>query len=165
MQGEYEDALAALQHSGWAVEAQSPPLPLPATVKARYRWIPTELEQFVTETRLIVSPGARAWILGISDFAGSSSAAFSWDEWERQSLDAATGDAELTAAVKGFWDSHFPLATSVKSGYAYFALQQSHGHIVCGEEPEFEETVVVASSFLDLLKRFAAPDAKFSRWV
>ena len=37
--------------------------------------------------------------------------------------------------------------------------------IVCGEEPEFEETTVMASSFLEFLNLLAESNVKFKRWV
>jgi hypothetical protein len=57
------------------------------------------------------------------------------------------------------------VALSVKSGYAYFAIRKSDLWIVCGEEPEFEETIPVEYSFIGLLNLFATRDSKVSRWV
>jgi hypothetical protein len=54
---------------------------------------------------------------------------------------------------------------SVKSGYAYFALQSDSLKVVCGEEPEFEATGEVASSFGEFLQMLVAEHQRLVRWV
>jgi hypothetical protein len=54
---------------------------------------------------------------------------------------------------------------SVKSGYAYFAVRMADMCVVRGDEPEFEETVVVASSFPGFLNLLADLDPNLSIWI
>jgi hypothetical protein len=46
---------------------------------------------------------------------GAIGFAVRWDEWERQSLDAAGEDDEWRARIRSFWDTHFPILLSVKT--------------------------------------------------
>ena len=99
------------------------------------------------------------------DFSGESGLAFAWNEWERQSIEAAEGDEELERRVVAFWDSHLPILLSVKSGYAYFAIEQSSLRIVRGEEPEYEEATPLAPSFTALLQLIKGRDRRLSLWI
>ena len=76
-------------------------------------------------------------------------------------LPAPTPPAKRRSAVLGRPPADLEFR---KSGYGYFALEKKSGQIVRGEEPEYEEATVVASSFeaLGLLAR-AAPEV--SRWA
>ena len=165
MISEYKSNLQQLKRLGWKVELLLPTVSLPEPVKIRYRWIPTDVEDFIAEISVIEAPGAKAWFLGGRDYSGLGSSAFAWNEWERLSLGAAEGNDKQVSAIRSFWDDHFTIAMSVKNGYAYFALRRSDLCIVCGEEPEFEETRIVASSLDSILKRCAVPDAELGRWV
>jgi hypothetical protein len=162
---EYSIALEQLRNAGWFVRLRPSNQMLPSEIKTRYNWIPADVEQFIKEIELVASPDEKAWLLGMPDFLNTSSSAFKWDEWEQQSLAAAEGNSRRREAIRDFWDQHFPVAMSVKSGYAYFAIQKSNLSIVCGEEPEFEEAVLIASSFLNFLNLLVGPDPKLNRWV
>lgn len=98
-----------------------------------------------------------AWFLTDDDFRDRSDAAFAWNEFERQSLDAAEGDAEWTDQITRYWSEHLPVLLSVKSGYAYFALAE-RGEIVFGREPEYEEAEVVAANFDEFLAKLVVGD-------
>ena len=165
MLSEYHNALDRLGSAGWTVHLQTTPQSLPSIIENRFSWIPAEVKQLIMELQTAVSPDETAWLLGTPDYLNSSSSAFKWNEWELMSLDAVQGKPTLERSIQRFWDFHFPVANSVKSGYAYFAVRQADFCIVCGEEPEFEEPKVVASSFLELLRLLAKHDAKLSRWL
>jgi hypothetical protein len=165
MLSQYHDALFRLKRVGWTVRLQACQQVVPIIIEVRYAWIPSELKQFVVELEAAVSPNEKAWLLGLPDFVGSKSTAFKWNEWERMSLGAAEGDPRLRCAIQQFWDLHFPVANSVKSGYAYFAVRKTDLCVVRGEELEFEKPNPVAPSFLELLYMLSDPDAKLSRWV
>ena len=165
MNSEYHEALKRLRDAGWTINLGAPQDELPCAIQARYAWLPSETLQYIKELDTAVGPNEKVWLLGLPDFMGSSAAAFKWNEWERMSLDAAEESAELIAPVKQFWDWHFPVAHSVKSGYAYFAIQKEDLSIVCGEEPEFEEPTFVASSLLELLELLREPPARLRRWA
>jgi hypothetical protein len=162
---EYQELLDKLKQLRWTIQLRPSWRGIPSEIKERYPWIPTDIEQFVGELELAATPDEKAWLLGAPDYLGTSSSAFKWNEWERLTLDVAGSDLRWAAEIKRFWDFHFPVAMSVKSGYAFFAINKAGLNIVCGEEPEFEETTVVAPSFLEFLRLVAEPDGKLSRWI
>lgn len=165
MLDKYHSALERLKSAGWIVRFQASQQVLPNIIENRFAWVPAEIKDVIKELEKAVSPDEKAWLLGMPDFKAAGSAAFKWNEWERMSLDAAKGNPSLTVAIRRFWDLHFPVAHSVKSGYAYFAIRKEDLSVVCGEEPEFEEAIVVAPSFLELIHSFQGPDTRLSRWV
>ncbi|MFO0667235.1 MAG: hypothetical protein U0174_25000 [Polyangiaceae bacterium] len=138
---------------------------MPSAVSARYPWIPTGYEALVRETRAVVGPDEKAWLLTVCDYSEVTESAHAWNEWERQSLDAAHDDAAWSARIRAFWDSHFPILLSVKSGNAYFAIERSRHRVVCGEEPEYEETSVIAATVEELLLRVVERDPALARWI
>jgi hypothetical protein len=165
MDREHLEGLKRLEALGWALRLEPSPAPLPETISQRYSWVPYSIQQFISEVDLAVSPDEKAWLLGSPDFRGSSHAAYVWNEWEKQSLQAASGQTDWTAAITSFWDQHMPIAMSVKSGYAYFAMRKKDSSIVCGEEPEFEETTVIAASLSEFLRLLANPEGIINRFV
>jgi hypothetical protein len=98
-------------------------------------------------------PREDSWFLGLRDFDGRSDSAFSWDDFERQSLEAAEGDEDWQEEIRHHWDEVLPVALSVRSGYSYLGLRLGlidFGAVVLGREPDFEAAVVIAPSFPDL---------------
>jgi hypothetical protein len=126
---------------------------LTGDIGARYKKLPSSYARFLASIEKCVRPSSDAWFLGLPDFTGDSDAAFSWNEFERQSLDAAQGDESWQREISNYWDEVLPIALSVRSGYSYLGLRLStgdFGSIVLGREPEFEEPTELASSFEDL---------------
>jgi hypothetical protein len=163
--GRWDESVVGLERRGFRVKRASSPLPLPRAVQKRFDWVPTELQRF-TETHVeICSADERAWFVTEAEFAGRAASAFVWDEFERMSQTAARGDVAQLAAIKTFWTAHFPLMLSVKSGYAYFALQRETMNVVVGEESEFEQTTVIAGTFDDFIAMLANGSDELSRWV
>ena len=154
-----------LQRTGWSVRMCPGPAALPANVASRFDWIPSELREFIEAAGTVVSPDERSWFVTSGVLSGTGGLAFAWNEWELLSLAAAEGDEEWRQQIRDFWDRHFPLIMSVKSGYAFFAVRAQDRSIVCGEEPEFEETTVVAASVSDFLTVLRFGDMRLSRWV
>jgi hypothetical protein len=154
-----------LRRSGWQIAYLSRPEPLPEVIVQRYRWVPAEVLEVIQSLSEAHSPDDKAWLLAVSEFSGSSSLAFAWNEWERQSLDAAEGSQQLEAEITHFWDTHFPIMMSVKSGYAYFALEAATLKVVVGEEPEYEEPSVLADSLAEALDLVVKRDPTVERWV
>jgi hypothetical protein len=66
-------------------------------------------------------------------------------------------------SIEEFWDHHLPLLMSLKSGYAYLAVEKDSLSIVGGVEPEWEETEVIARSLLELLELIARKDPVIER--
>jgi hypothetical protein len=165
MSPECHKALNQLRDGGWRVNLCALPRELPWDIKNRFAWIPEEIEEFASELETAVSSDATIWLLGAADFYGSSQSAYRWNDWEQMSLDAAEGNATLTTSIRFFWNNHFPIAISVKSGYAYFAVRKADFGVVCGEEPEFDETSPIASSFSEFINLLAKRDPKLARWM
>jgi hypothetical protein len=118
----------------------------------------------IEEASIVRSPDERAWLLTSADFHGNESA-YAWNEWEKQSLEAADTDEEWRNSIVQFWDGHFPVLMSVKSGYAYWALEHRNCAVVCGEEPEYEEPSPLARSGDEMLELLVRRDPRIDRWV
>src|SRR5947207_2324529 len=165
MKTQYRRAIETLAAKGWDVRLQPRPKPCPDHVITRYGWLPKDILAFLEETEAIVSPDSKSWFNTSTDLSGQSGAAFSWNQWELDSLAAAENFPKLQDGIRDFWDQHFPVMISVKDGYAHFAIQKPDLVIVCGEEPEYEEATTVAASFADFLKELCADKNQFFRWV
>ncbi len=79
-------------------------------------------------------------------------------------MSAANGDIDWQDDIRAFWDEHFPLLLSVKSGYSYVAIRKDFA-IVFGEEPEFEETVKIADDFSEFLRMISESHGRMDRLV
>ena len=154
-----------LRQAGWRIRRSDVPRALPSEVVARYPWVTSEMLEYSAGLDEAVSSDEKAWLLAPPDFAGNPSGAYAWNEWELQSLVAAADDDEWRAGIQAFWDRHFPILMSVKSGYAYFAIDRESRAIVVGEEPEFEEAAPIAPDMEALLQKIASGDAATARWV
>ena len=58
---------------------------------------------------------------------------------QRQSLDVAGADEAWRSRIRAFWDTHFPVMHSVKTDYAYFAIEKDTHRVVHGLEPDYED--------------------------
>lgn len=148
----YEGFFDAARFAGWHCESCESKLDRSELPMARYPWLPDEYVCFLENTGLCVSADETCWLLTVSDFRGQTENAFQWNEFEKLSLDASAGDAKLEAEIPAFWAAHCPIAITLRSGYGYVAIRRD-GCIVNGWEPEFEEPIVVASSFSEFLLR------------
>jgi hypothetical protein len=163
--GVWDDRVAELERRGFGVKRASKPLTLPRAVQKRFDWVSPELQRFVENHVEICTADERAWFVTEAEFAGRAASAFAWDAFERMSQTAALGDPAKLAAVKTFWTAHFPIMLSVKSGYAYFALERESMNVVVGEEPEFEEISVIAKTFDEFLGMLIEGSEALTRWV
>ncbi len=119
-----------------------------------------EIRQFISSFNLLANTEDNIWFLSLQDYLKENSeGAFSWNEFEIQSIEAAEDEEEIIA-IKAFWNAHLPFMLSVKNGYAYFAIVldgPDKGKIVIGNEPMYEETTVIAAdlaAFFDLFISF-----------
>lgn len=165
MTKEIVQVVAVLKTRQWKVEPTGQPVTTPAVIQKRYAWIPSDVRDAIVAFDAFSNPGDTAWFLTHRDYSGASDSAYAWNEWELQCLSAAKGDKEWESSISRFWDEHFPILLSVKSGYGFFALRRSDSFVVAGAEPEFEEVQVVAGSYLELLKALGSEGDKYSRWV
>jgi hypothetical protein len=159
------DHLDAMKRVGWRIGRLAERAVLPAAIVSRYAWVPRELLDFVCEIELAASADDKAWLLSAGDYAGTSGSAFAWNEWELIGLDAAADDEQWKREVMEFWDRHFPILMSVKSGYAFFAVDRERHAVVVGEEPEFEEVSPLAASVTELLKMISGRSSRLERWL
>ncbi len=165
MNSEIEHELGFLEQVGWHIRPSVSRHQLPSDLTSRFPWIPQEVRDFVENTDLAVAPQEKAWLLTFPDYDGSADTPYAWNQWEIDSLNDAGDDLEWASEIRRFWDRHFPILLSVKSGYAYFAIRESDFRIVCGEEPEYEETSELALSFLDLLRMLRSQQDTVHRWI
>lgn len=156
--------LSTLSQMGWDVRLREAQRSLPEAVRVRYPWLPVDITTIQESADVIVAPDARAWFLTSADFAGESDSAFAWNQWELDSLAAALNPNQQRR-VLSFWDRHYPILLSVKSGYAYLAISQDDLSIVQGEEPEYEEASKVANSLAELMRMIVSNDQSLSRWL
>jgi hypothetical protein len=146
-----------LQAAGWHVALnETQTFNLPEQIQNRYPRIPFELSEFLSILKFCTNPNQTAWFLCESDFYGSNDSAYRWNEFELMELELAAQDNDSIwkSQTQQFWDNHFPFLLSVKTGYAFFAVDlhaENYGAIVHGLAPEFREVSEVAKSFQEFL--------------
>lgn len=124
--------------------------------QTRYSHLPDDYLAFLKTYSLLTNQSDTTWFNSIADFNETNDENdFKWNEFEIQSLDAFDGDVENQQEVKNFWNKHIPIILSVKKGYSYFAInvsEENFGKIYYGDEPEFEEAVLVSNSFTSFIE-------------
>src|SRR4030095_8165674 len=100
------DLIQKLQTAGWKVVISAGPQSLPAHIIARYPWMPALYRDFAVSTSSAVAPEDKSWVLTAADFQGTSESAFTWNEWEQLSLQAAQDDTAWQQRIQQFWDEH-----------------------------------------------------------
>ena len=133
--------------NGWLTEQVDSPLSLPDAVVSRYKSIPEEWFDFIGTFTRITNSEDNMWFLTCYDYQDS------YDDFEKMSLEAASGDEAWTNDIKAFWDKTFTIIMSVRGDYHYFAIDLESGKVIEGWEPEFEKVTVVAESFNDFLSK------------
>ena len=88
---------------------------------------------------MLIAPDGKAWFLSTNDYFGKSDLAFSWNEFEKISLDSAEGDTEWQQEIIKFLGRYLPVFLSVRNGYSFYAIdtQSLNGTVVYGIAPEF----------------------------
>lgn len=141
------------QQNNWAlIENKQGLVSLHSSVSERYQNIPVQYRVFLAKFKSIVSPDQTTWFLCEDDYNGTSETAFCWNEFEKLSLDAATGDNAWEKEITMWWDNNFPIILSVRGSYSFYAIDMSSHAIVKGTEPEFEEARKIASNFEEFLQ-------------
>jgi len=164
MNEQFTALLFALQRSGWVIELkETPSLELPAKIVDRFPYFPGDLHMFLNVVKSCVNARQTAWLLCEDDYNGENSrSAFSWDDFERMSVQAAQGQPDWLGEIDQFWRRYLPIAQSVQSGYAYLAMDMSDPNtstVIYGREPEFEEPGYICGSFEQLIRIIAGVDA------
>lgn len=164
MNDEFDEIANKLSDLGWILQILQEPAKLPLASAERFSWLPIEVITFLTRFESVVAPSQKAWLITCSELSGESDSAFTWNQWEVDSLSAASDDPDWQTSIRSFWDEHFPVLLSVKSGYAYAAIRRDLT-IVAGEEPEFEEAVKIADDFLHFLRLLTDRGSDLYRWI
>lgn len=143
-----------MKANGWSIEKNETEVEyLPTPIVNRYRKIPKEWLNFIKNMKCMINFDQTTWFLCIDDFKMKNNKTFQWNEWELISLESAKNDKEWKNEIQGFWDNHLPIVMSVKNGYSYYAIAVEDGSIVYGEEPEFEECQMIATSFTHFMEK------------
>jgi hypothetical protein len=108
--------------------------------------IPTCYMEFLKRFKSLSNADESRWFISTEEFSGNSDSAFSWDEFEKMSLDAAMTDRDAED-VRTFWGRHLPILMAVDGDYQYIALDRMSGAVVHGVEPDFESVSNLADSF------------------
>lgn len=141
-----------LKNLGWNIQNNNDQknIKFDLLAEGRFAKAPSELKEFISQFSVCANAGDNVWFSTIADYLGDPDCAFAWNEFEKQSLeDADTDDID---EIQEFWNSNLPFLMAVKNGYGFAAVVlkgETKGHIVLGNEPEYEDTVVVAESIND----------------
>lgn len=151
----------ALQDRGWVFEASAvADRAAGVGVPEPLRDAPPEFVAWATSFTRLSSADDAVWFLSAEDYRDPVPEAFAWNAFGQLSLEAAGSDAQR-AHIARFWRRHWPLLLAVRGHYAYLAVRDD-GVIVHGEEPEFEETTVIAQDLATLLSAVVEGDGT---WV
>ena len=137
----------------WTLERTENLMELPEEVIARYKNIPTQWLEFIINFINIMNSTDDMWFLTCANFLNDG---WSYNDFEKMSLEAASSDEEWYSEIKGFWDNTFPIILSVGGDYQYYAIDLGSGNVVQGWEPEFEETSIVAETFVEFIEKLVA---------
>lgn len=147
----------ALRDRGWVLDSSAV---ADMEVPESLRDAPPEFVAWATSFTRLSSADDAVWFLSAGDYRDPVPGAFAWNAFEQISHEAAASDAQRAETAR-FWRRHWPLVLSVRGHYAYLAVRDD-GVIVHGEEPEFEETTVIAP---DLPTLFSAVVEEHESWV
>jgi len=136
---------------GWAFEPQYRDIELSEN-SVLSKCSDKAFRMFFNYVKKAESVDGSTWFLCMSDYENTdNSDGFSWNEFEKISLESAESDDEKDK-IKNWWECHLPFAMSVNGEYTFLAIDLNTGNIVQGYEPEFENTEVVAENFETLIK-------------
>jgi len=151
-----ETLVEELRAAGWQVRQAEEHRAMPAPLLQRYPRLPPAVSTLLMTLEACSNPGETAWLLTAPDFLGTSDGAWQWNAFELMGLEFAGDDREQRDEVVAFWNHHFPVLLSVKTGYSYFAVSlqdKDFGSVVHGFEPIFEDCMPEASDFSSFLSR------------
>ena len=152
--------IEALKNIGFVVTERLERKELSSDLQNRYSELPADYQEFLQRFQTITNESDNVWFNSIEDFNGDSNSEFRWNEFELMGLETFDDDEEETEIIRCFWDTHVPIALSVKDGYRYFSIDlssENYGKIYCGVEPEFEESAeLVCDSFNQLLEMLSS---------
>lgn len=145
-----------LEIENWIIKKRAPYVlasKILGATKFNTNLLPPEYLSFLEKYISFNNPDDSAWFLMLEDFSEKRGSAFSWNEFEKQGLEAAI-DYDEAKKIEDFWLYHLPIFISTKDGYSYLAIElltNGNHRIVWGREPEYEEISHFCDSFSDLL--------------
>lgn len=157
--GIVENFINWAKNNGWNIELANKPIMLPEEVTNRYRNIPKEWIDFISNFQDIINSSGNMWFFTCNNYIDS---VWSYNDFEKISLEAAFGDEEWIKSIKSFWDNSFPIVMSIGGDYQYYAIELNTGKIVQGWEPEFEEITYVADSFVDFIEKIVSGEIELA---
>ena len=141
----------AEKNSWYVTKRKKTAIDLNDSVKLKYKFLPLEYLNFITNLEEVVSPKDTTWFLCECDYNNNSKSQYKWNEFELLELNASIDDAEWTKRIKEWWSQYFPIMISVDGCYSFWAINIFDGIVVRGAEPEFEEVEKVANNFDEFL--------------
>lgn len=66
----------------------------------------------------------------------------------------------LTKTAPDIFNQSFPIVMSVGGDYQYYGIEINSGKVVQGWEPEFEEIIYVADSFIEFIEKIVSGEIK-----
>ncbi len=157
-----DNFIKILTDNGWGFKASNSKITITETndIKKKLDKVPNEFLEFISSFDELTSAENNVWFVSIKDYYKEQNEdGFSWNEFELQSLEAAEDDKELLESINSYWNNHLPFMMSVKNEYAYVAIVLSgdkKGSIVVGNEPEYEESIIVANSLSEFFGKYSS---------
>ena len=152
---DYVRAILDLQKNEWNISISKDQFLVSTRILERYSWVPNVIINSFASFRIAASADDKSWLNTGLELSEKYNPSYAWNQWELDSLTAAGEDIQWIESINSFWDQHFPFLMSVKNSYSFFAIRQSDGAIVHGEEPLFEDTSVIAQDLQDCLKKLS----------
>lgn len=122
----------------------------PEPQRMRITGLPASLTNLIMSYDLLANKNDTVWFITYELLlAEQDENSFSWNEFEKESLNAAISQNDM-AKVSEFWSNHFCFIMSVKSGYIHISIVtkgENKGQIVWGEEPQYEDINVLAKTY------------------
>jgi len=147
----------ALKQAHWVVSnsATHQNFDISTFADGRMAHVPFDVKEFIHSFAVCANPTDTVWFLSAMDYSDDSENSFPWNEFEQQSMMAASDT--LMADIAAFWSSHLPILFSVKNGYQYVAVgiaAHNKGKFFYGREPEYEDVVAIATSFTEFKEKY-----------
>lgn len=118
---------------------------------------PSNFKKFICSFTSCANKQDTIWFLSYADYIDDEDIDFPWNEFEKQSLEAADEDEELMEEISLFWKKQIPFLISVRDSYSYISLcieDDNYGKIYYGCEPEYEESILIANSLEEFFSNY-----------
>jgi SMI1 / KNR4 family (SUKH-1) len=155
----YNDFIKELLNFNWQFESADKDISVDIdnAIDGKFAKTNNDLIPFIKSFNTLANEEDNTWYIPLEDYLKEDETeGFAWNEFEVESLEYAEDESQITA-IKNFWNNHLPFMMNVKNGYAYLAIVlngEDKGKIVSGNEPEYEETVTIASSLDEFFDKY-----------